>query len=93
MDGLSERQMDMVTIVIKGRRPLLGTVIGRSDASVDSEEAPRVELTALGQRISDEWWGIPNYYPQIEIKALQIMPDHLHGIISSRKRWKETLAV
>lgn len=89
----TERQMYMVTIVIKGRRPLLGTVVGRSDASVNSEEAPRVELTALGQRISDEWWGIPNYYPQIEIKALQIMPDHLHGIIFIKEKMERDLSL
>ena len=88
----TDRQMYMVTMVVEGRRPLLGSVVGRSDAPADSGEAPRVELTALGQRISDEWWGIPNYYPQIEIKALQIMPDHLHGIIFIKEKMEKDLS-
>ena len=88
----TDRQMYMVTMVVEGRRPLLGTVVGRSDAPDDSEDAPRVELTALGQRVSDEWWGIPNYYPQIEIKALQIMPDHLHGIIFIKEKMEKDLS-
>ena len=88
----TDRQIYMVTMVIEGRRPLLGFVVGHSDAPADSEEAPRVELTALGQRISDEWWGIPNYYPQIEIKALQIMPDHLHGILFVKEKMEKDLS-
>ena len=88
----TDRQMYMVTMVVEGRRPLLGTVVGRSYAPDDSEEAPRVELTTLGQRVSDEWWGIPNYYPQIEIKALQIMPDHLHGIIFVKEKMEKDLS-
>lgn len=88
----TDRQIYMVTMVIEGRRPLLGFVVGHSDAPADIEEAPRVELTALGQRISDEWWGIPNYYPQIEIKALQIMPDHLHGILFVKEKMEKDLS-
>lgn len=88
----TDRQMYMVTMVVEDRRPLLGTVVGHSDAPADSEEAPRVELTALGQRVSDEWWGIPNYYPQIEIKALQIMPDHLHGILFVKEKMEKDLS-
>lgn len=88
----TERQMYMVTMVVKDRRPLLGTVVGRSDAPRDDDDAPRVELTELGRRVSDEWWGIPNYYPLIEIKALQVMPDHLHGIIFVREKMEKDLS-
>lgn len=66
----TERQMYMVTMTIEGRRQLFGTVTGRSDAPTDSEEAPRMELSELGQRVHDEWWGIPKYYPRVEILAL-----------------------
>ena len=44
----TERMMYMVTMVVEGRRPLFGTVVGRSDAPADSTEAPRVELSELG---------------------------------------------
>ena len=44
----TERMMFMVTMVVEGRRPLLGAVVGRSDAPADSDNAPRLELTELG---------------------------------------------
>lgn len=87
-----ERMMYMVTMVVEGRRPLLGTVTGRSDAPADSQDAPRVELSALGQRVSDEWWGIPQYYPQVEIRGLQMMPDHLHGVIFVKEKMEHDLS-
>lgn len=45
-----------------------------------------MELSELGRQVSDEWWGIPRYYPEIEIIALQMMPDHLHGILFVREQ-------
>ena len=86
------RMMYMVTMVTEGRRPLFGRVTGRSEAAEDAPDAPRMELTALGQRVSDEWWGIPRYYPQIEIVALQMMPDHLHGILFVREQMEKDLS-
>ena len=88
----TERMMYMVTMVTEGRRPLFGTVVGRSDAPADSEQAPRVELSELGRRVSEEWMGIPKYYPQVEIIALQMMPDHLHGIIFIKEKMEKDLS-
>ena len=47
----TERQMYMITMATEGRRPLLGRVVGRCDAPVDTAEVPRVELTELGCRV------------------------------------------
>ncbi len=88
----TERMMYMVTMVVEGRHPLLGKVVGRSDAPADSDQAPRIELSELGQRVHDEWWGIPRYYPQVEIKALQVMPDHLHGILFVKEKMEKDLS-
>ena len=88
----TQRMMYMVTMVTEGRRPLFGKVTGRSEAAEGSEDAPRIELTELGQRVSDEWWGIPRYYPQVEIIALQMMPDHLHGILFVREKMERDLS-
>ena len=88
----SQRQIYMVTMVTEGRRQLFGQIVGRSDASADSSDTPRIALTELGQRVQDEWWGIPRYYPQIEILALQMMPDHLHGIIFVREQMEKDLS-
>ena len=82
----TERMMYMVTMTTEGRRPLFGEVEGRSNAEVGSEDAPRMVLSALGERVKEEWWGIPSYHPQVEIVALQMMPDHLHGIIFVREK-------
>lgn len=88
----TERMMYMVTMVTEDRRPLFGTVVGRSGAERGSNDEPRLELSALGRRVADEWWGIPRYYPQIEIKALQMMPDHMHGIIFFREKMEKDLS-
>jgi len=88
----TERMMYMVTMTIEGRRPLFGKVIGRSDAPADTEDAPRVELSELGQRVYDEFMGIPRYYPQVEIIALQMMPDHLHGILFVKEKMERDLS-
>ena len=87
-----ERMMYMVTMVTEGRRPLFGSVTGRSEAPEGSAETPRIELTELGRRIYDEWWGIPRYYPQVEIIDLQMMPDHLHGILFVREKMERDLS-
>jgi REP element-mobilizing transposase RayT len=88
----TERMMYMVTMTIEGRRPLFGKVIGRSDAPADTEDAPRVKLSELGQRVCDEFMGIPRYYPQVEIIALQMMPDHLHGILFVKEKMERDLS-
>lgn len=88
----TERMMYMVTMTTEGRRPLFGTVVGRSDAPAGSADAARVELTELGKRVEAEWMGIPNYYDKVEIIALQMMPDHLHGIIFIKERMEKDLS-
>ena len=88
----TKRMMYMVTMTIEGRRPLFGKVIGRSDAPADSVEAPRIELSELGQRVYDEFMGIPRYYPQVEVIALQLMPDHLHGILFVKEKMERDLS-
>ena len=88
----TERMMYMVTMVTEGRRPLFGQVVGNCQAADDSDDAPRIKLTELGLRVEKEWWGIPQYYPQIEIIALQMMPDHLHGIIFVKEQMEKDLS-
>ena len=89
----SQRQMYMVTMVVEGRRPLLGKVVGRSGAEEGSDEAPRVVLTELGRRVSEEWWAASTHHPEIEVVALQIMPDHLHGILFVREAMQKPLGM
>ncbi len=89
----TERCMYMITIVVEGRRPLLGTAIGKGNAMPGTTNYPRVKLTELGERIAQEWNLIPNYHPQIKPIALQVMPDHLHGILFVKEKMQQQLGM
>ena len=71
----------MITMVTEGRKPLFGKVVGRSDAEDTSAEAPHIELSPLGQSVKEIWESISSYHREVKVVALQIMPDHLHGIL------------
>ena len=71
----------LITMTVEGRRPILGTLLGDVSESEGSPDAPRVELSPLGEAVKQCWQSIPDYYPEAKPLALQLMPDHLHGII------------
>ena len=75
------RRIYMITLETAGRQQLFGEVTGDVLASAESADAPHIILSELGQAIQDEWNGIHNYYPQIDVMAVQMMPDHMHGIL------------
>ena len=86
-----ERQMYMITMVTEGRQKYFGEVVGRCDATVGKEEAPHIELSPLGRAVKDCWFSIPHHYPAVKLIALQMMPDHLHGILYVSKHMDCTL--
>jgi len=75
------RQIYMVTMVTEGRRPLFGKVVGKSDAPKGAPDEPRIVLSELGKAVVERWTATHDLYPEIETIALQMMPDHLHGIL------------
>ena len=81
-----ERRMYMITMVTEERRPLLGTVVGKSDALPGTPDEPRTVPTELGSRVAQCWREIAVRYPQIDVLALQLMPDHFHGILFVKER-------
>ena len=87
----TDRMMYMVTMVTEGRRPLFGKVVGRSDASQDRQDAPRMELNELGRRVEACWHEIAIRQPKIKLIALQMMPDHFHGILFVTERLERPL--
>lgn len=89
----TDRQIYMITMVTEGRSPLFGRVVGRSDAEAGSPDEPRMELSALGQRVADEWWATTSHHPEVEVLALQMMPDHLHGILFVREKMEQPLGM
>ncbi len=72
----------MITIVVKNHKPLLGTL---RDAD-NHHPLPWIELTNIGNIVRDEWSNIQIHHPEIKLYTLQIMPDHLHGIIHVSER-------
>jgi len=38
-------------------------------------------LNVFGQIAYDEWLKLPERFPNFELDAFQIMPNHMHGII------------
>lgn len=74
VNDYSERNIYMVTLVIEGRRCLLGELQGTS-------LAPVFVPSKLGLAVHQCWQMIPEHYPHVKLIALQLMPDHLHAII------------
>ncbi len=89
----TDRQIYMITMVTEGRRALFGHVVGKSEAPVGSPDEPHIELSALGKCVADEWWAAPLHHPEVEVIALQMMPDHLHGILFVREKMEKPLGM
>ena len=85
----TQRQIYMITIVTAGRRSNLGSLVG----NVGTTSAPKVVLSPIGHLVSDEWWAIPTHHPEISVLALQIMPDHLHGILFVKEKMEKPLGM
>ena len=68
------RGIYMLTLVVRDRQPLLGTLAG------DTENA-YIDLSDLGKAVNTEVEGIPSHFPQIRILGKQVMPDHLHMLL------------
>lgn len=67
----------MVTLAIEGRRPVLGTL--RDPDS--THPIPWIEPSALGKKVLDCWREIATHYPEVRSIDIQLMPDHLHGVL------------
>ena len=85
------RQIYMITMVTENRRPLFGKVVGRSDAAIGTPDEPRIVLSELGEAVVERWEATHDLYPAIESLALQMMPDHLHGILFVKDRTEQHL--
>lgn len=76
----------MLTLVVRERMPILGTLRG----CLEGEVMPYVELSALGNAIvQEEQQKINQSYPLVEVWKLCIMPDHLHMIVRIKENMGE----
>jgi len=87
------RHIYLITMTVEGRRPILGTLVGNADASDGSPDAPHVEPSPLGEAAQRYWLSIPDHYPEVKPLALQLMPDHLHGILFVTRRMEQHLGM
>ena len=85
-----ERRLYMITMTVEGRRPLFGRLVGEAAGAPEAAEA-RVELTPLGQRVQEEWFAVTAHHPEVTAVSLQLMPDHLHGILFVEQAMQEHL--
>lgn len=83
----------LITITVEGRRPLLGRLTGDADAPEGSPEAPRMELSPLGEAVRSCWQDIGTHYPAIRVMATMVMPDHLHGILFVQEHMEQHLSM
>ena len=60
-----------VTVCTQNRSCLFGVI--------DSDD---MLLNDAGRMIDTIWHEMPEHYPGIELDVMQVMPNHLHGIIS-----------
>ena len=87
------RRIYLITMTVEGRRPLLGRLVGNADAPEGSPDEPRVCLSQLGEEVQRCWLSIPDFYPEVKPLALQLMPDHLHGILFVTRQMEQHLGM
>lgn len=81
----------LITLVTEGRRPLFGKLEGKSDALKGSRDEPHIILNELGEAVQRNFRSIENRHPEIQVLALQMMPDHLHGILFVKEKMDKHL--
>jgi hypothetical protein len=50
-------------------------------------------LSELGESVVRCWQSIPEHYPEIKLIKLQMMPDHLHGILFVQREMDNHLGI
>ena len=81
----TDRGIYMITIAIEGRKPLLGVLTGKAEAT-EGDDRPNVVLSPLGEKVKECWMNIPHFYPKVEVMKLCVMPDHIHGVLFVHER-------
>ena len=66
----SQSGMYFVTLCVENRQSIFGEILNNE-----------MQLNANGQIAYNEWYKLPERFPNIFLDAFQIMPNHVHGII------------
>lgn len=75
----------MLTMVTEERRPLLGTLVG------SCAEDARVELSALGESVLETIMRTGEDFPEVEVVAQTILPDHIHVLLQVKNSMQHHL--
>lgn len=67
----------MITLAVEGKQPVLGKLCPADER----HQFPFVRHSPVGAAVEQCWHEIPTIYPQVKPLRLQIMPDHLHGVL------------
>ena len=70
-----------VTLCADERRRIFGRLVGEA-----------IELSDVGQAAEACWRAIPEHFPDVELGAFVVMPDHVHGIVRIT-RWQRPKGV
>ena len=64
----------------------LGEIVVDNVGADGVPTAAHCKLTPLGERVKECWFQIEKFYPQCQVLAEQVMPEHFHGIIRVKER-------
>ncbi len=64
-----------VTLCTRFRIQMFGQIVG-------TDAAAHIELTDVGRIVDECWRAIPDHFPHVRLDEMQIMPDHLHAILT-----------
>lgn len=83
-----EPRIYMITLTLEDRsKPLLGKLLIDSPPQTPPELIlAHIVPTAIGDAVKHCWETIPILHPQVRILALQLMEEHLHGILHVTER-------
>jgi REP element-mobilizing transposase RayT len=72
----SSNGMYFITICCENRNNFFGKIC-RGGALLH----PIIELSNIGEIISEQWYGLKNRFQNILLDQFVVMPNHIHGII------------
>ena len=67
-----------ITLVLANRA---SKALGRLVMHSGSAESAKIELSQVGNAVLRQWQSIGNHHPEVKPLFMQVMPDHVHGIL------------
>ncbi len=65
-----------VTVCTKEKICVFGEII-----EIPEDPGAKILLSSIGRIVEKCWLEIPKHYPNVSLDVLQIMPNHVHGIV------------